>query len=1235
MRYLNKIVFINSASVQYAEIELDGNVHLIGTQGVGKSTLLRAILFFYNVNKTKLGIPKQKKAFDDYYFQYQNSYIVYEILKDNIPFCVLAYKVNGKVAFRFFNSAYKRELFIDRDNRAFESWDKIRNAFGREIYYTKLIKSYEEYRRIIYGDNSGLKPEFKKYALVESKQYQNIPRTIQNVLLNTNLEAQFIKDTIINSLNDDEFVIDIENYAKNHLRGFETQINDIKIWFKENRKGQILVRKQADKVVNRYRVYNFLKREKKELAYELAGRLNFVENEKPILNSSYSKENSLLKALFEKKEKLKELHLKREQKLISEINYIKKELSKAKRKQEEYQNQNIKEVILKVSKKDTLITEQKALEDEKNLLTSKFVEISQKFEALIKQIQNQQQEFTNTQNADILKIKSDYEDDKTLLFDKYQKLITQIYDENKDEIDKASNDLDNVKENENSLKRSKSELKHKTFFSTEIENCKDDKKVLDDKISNSKNSILNAKNETRTIRKEWELETKEVDRHFSSSVEKESEKSKKLALKIEKIENKIQQSRSSLFGWLNDNISDWQSTIGKVIDEENVLFNTELNPKLIDRNSSTLFGIELNLSSLRSRIKSVKEYQQEIELYKGEINEIENTIQQLGTNKENSLSKLKINFGKKLKGLNETIAENEYSISQNEEKLKKNRIDLDEWISKAKLEKEAILQKLENDLDEISSIKLKAEENLESIKKGIKRKINQKEKERDTEIKSLEEAKNQKVSEINTSIFDNKSTSDKRIQELKKEQTSELDKKGADTERLNIIDNRLNDIIKDLDYIKENERTVFDFEKDKRELFDKVPQLKIDKASLEKKQTSLVDAHKIELNKINTKYAEQEELVKSIQSKIDEFDNDLEEFESFKLSDAFLSIQNHYDNSETIADFDKQKKGKTIISEINSKYYKGIETFKELQQSVNAFTGNFDEQNVFKFKVKLNEDSEFLNFAFELKEFIEEDIIKEYEKRVNDRFAHIIHLIGRETTELNSKQGEIEKIIKKINDDFLGKNFIEAIKAMEIRTLESSNPIVKLLIKIKTFNDENSLVLGGSNLFTSSESNTKNQKAVDLLKQLVKELDKSKNKNLTLSESFDLQFRIIENDNDSGWVEKLSNVGSNGTDILVKAMINISLLNVFKIDASKKFKDFKLHCMMDEIGTLHPTNQKGILRFANERNILLINGSPTSQNATDYKYTYKLAKEQSKTNSKKYITKINRLIKKVDNRVLN
>lgn len=45
-----------------------------------------------------------------------------------------------------------------------------------------------------------------------------------------------------------------------------------------------------------------------------------------------------------------------------------------------------------------------------------------------------------------------------------------------------------------------------------------------------------------------------------------------------------------------------------------------------------------------------------------------------------------------------------------------------------------------------------------------------------------------------------------------------------------------------------------------------------------------------------------------------------------------------------------------------------------------------------------------------------------------------------------------------------------------------------------------------------------------------------------------------------GW-KRIANVGSDGTDILVKAMVNIMLINVFKEKASRKFGDFKIHCM--------------------------------------------------------------------------
>lgn len=63
---------------------------------------------------------------------------------------------------------------------------------------------------------------------------------------------------------------------------------------------------------------------------------------------------------------------------------------------------------------------------------------------------------------------------------------------------------------------------------------------------------------------------------------------------------------------------------------------------------------------------------------------------------------------------------------------------------------------------------------------------------------------------------------------------------------------------------------------------------------------------------------------------------------------------------------------------------------------------------------------------------------------------------------------------------------------------------------------------------------------------------------LTLSKLFLLQFHIIENDNDTGWADKLSHVGSEGTDALVKAMINIMLINVFKAKMGRKFGDFDL-----------------------------------------------------------------------------
>ena len=87
----------------------------------------------------------------------------------------------GRVCFRFLGTGYKKEYFISPEGKAYEEWDQIRDALGSFVYKSRRIETYEEYRDIIFGNGRGLPPEFRKFAITESRQYQNIPRTIQNV----------------------------------------------------------------------------------------------------------------------------------------------------------------------------------------------------------------------------------------------------------------------------------------------------------------------------------------------------------------------------------------------------------------------------------------------------------------------------------------------------------------------------------------------------------------------------------------------------------------------------------------------------------------------------------------------------------------------------------------------------------------------------------------------------------------------------------------------------------------------------------------------------------------------------------------------------------------------------------------------------------------------------------------------------------------------------------------------
>lgn len=1217
MRYLNKIVFINSAdkSLKYSEVDLDGNVHFIGTQGVGKSTLLRAVLFFYNADTQKLGIPREKKNYNEYYFPYQNSYIIYEVQTEAGKFCLLSFKSQGRVAFRFINADYDKKFFIDNEGKAFETWDKIREALAK-IDSTRIISSYEEYRNILYGNNKGLSNEFRKYALIESRQYQNIPRTIANVFLNAKLDAEFVKETIIKSLNEDEVKIDLSTYSQTHLRNFETNLNDIKKWTEGK------IDRQAEKVAITYSALKFLEHQKKELAFQLGYALKKVNGNLPKAQEQLNAEELKRDRGNEKLKDLDGVFDKKKGDIQKQIGEVLSKLKDISTKKKEYESLQIEVILERVAKKPTLDLEKKNLSEEKDILTSKFIEIQQRYEAQLRRLENQLIAFENTKQTEKNKANSDFIHFKEELNKQYELIYEDIRKQHQEALNTASS---NVKEVINSISDQRiqlSEYKHKRFYETEITNTKNEIVNVKSVILKAETQIQQANDKIKSFQKEWEFDEKNVKADTERKIERQIEEQEKLTKKVVAIDTKIENSKNSLYGWLNEHIPDWDKTIGKVIDEENILFQQGLNPKKIADANLSFYGISIDTTEIKKSVKTTTDLQKDQADFTSEIQKIKQTVTKVNIQSNEDLDRLKRKYHPKIKDQKEIIQQSEYSIANGKSKSDELVVRLSEWESKAKTEQKVAIENIEITISKLSEENVKAEEQVQKVESGIVKSIHTKKKEKETKIKVEHLILTNVSTQIEEQIQAEKKSINEKIARIKVNQNEELDTKGADTKRIDEFDLRLFEIDLELNFIENNRDKVAEYNKDKRELFDKESEFKNKKTLSEKQLGNETEKHKQLQNKFIQDLGKHNAEIGAINDLLSVYQNDLNAFDNFLKTEIYESVKQYI--SSFIDEHKTDHSCVYLIGELQTTDNTQTKRFVELQEAINKFTGNFQEYNLFSFKVKFSERDDYFEFAEMLKEFVDENKIAEYKTRVEERFAHIIRQIGRETNSLIEKEGEISKIITEINNDFITRNFVGAIKSMELKTIESKNRIFTLLVEIKNFNDENIFDLGKPSLFSTTGQTNKNEKAISLLIQLIKEMTTSKEKEITLSDSFELLFKIVENDNDTGWVEKLTNVGSEGTDVLVKAMINIMLLNVFKEKASKKQKDdFRLHCMMDEIGKLHPNNVKGILKFANDRNILLINSSPTSLNAMDYRYTYLLSKDL------KNVTSIKRLVRKI------
>ena len=174
---------VKSAKFDFTSVNLDGNSLFIGANGAGKTTLLRAILFFYTGSSEGLGINRTKKiSFADYYFPYENSYIIYTYKKGEKYVLAVAYKdSNIKYYFALFDEKPDiQKIFIEENNKPIELVN-LKPKLKEISNLSNIVQNGAKYREILYSKNT----KENEYSLFEAKEYESFTRTLSNIFINS------------------------------------------------------------------------------------------------------------------------------------------------------------------------------------------------------------------------------------------------------------------------------------------------------------------------------------------------------------------------------------------------------------------------------------------------------------------------------------------------------------------------------------------------------------------------------------------------------------------------------------------------------------------------------------------------------------------------------------------------------------------------------------------------------------------------------------------------------------------------------------------------------------------------------------------------------------------------------------------------------------------------------------------------------------------------------------------
>jgi hypothetical protein len=1172
------------------ELECESHTNVTGDNAAGKTTLLSLIPVFYGLEPNKVvSRAAEKSDFLGHYLPSAHSMIVFEYEREDGICCAIIFRntqqKSDSISYRFVTGAADDTLFDDAmlktltKDISVKEW--LRDIVSQSFPVSLQLNACIDYRAIIQNDKTrtrarrknghGLMLAASKYSLCNSDTQMKHIDSLSSVLISKGKLLSRFKTMVVDSFLSDQISIGAVPFRKTDREYIDSlqalvKLNDRQKDFDEAIQSNVNLKdawstligvknalEVADaKITNEHKVLvdkaDIIKKELSTKKVEHTEKSEKLESALMSLNSRILSLEQQIEVIHSDRYKWDDqVNISAK---MADFNNLSSFIEKAEEDKTHYA-----ELLAVASKEEA---EHKAdMTRVENKLQSSVIRIRDKIEAEERLLQG----IIGAENDEVARRKEKFHAGK----DDFIKERTALLETLNLELIQLS-------------RASASALSLTTEETTKVYEVDAKLEEVDDLIESIMSELRTANSDVNAIKQRRTEANELLNRKTNNLSAKRKQREELLAL--------ISPKDNTLRSFLNENMEDWNSTIGKVIRPE-LLSAKGLEPQISDDKTS-LLGLQINLSNT-----DVPEYSQKNDVLEQRRAAIEKDI----FNLEAEITSIT----NKMKSEAKVLQEAENLVYQLDSKIK-NATDNKKSIG---LRKRNLLSDIENNKSErakAAKIKLDRQQaKIEQHRKETEEAIEKRAHEHGNDIiqykafKSSERSEcNDKIEALKEHIIELKKSSKLRGDDLKAAFKAVLEKKGVDPRKESEAKKRKDESQSKVNQVKLYAVIIDEYRAWNKNQWANVELMETDLS--ERKVVFSEDKRKLD------EYQKQAKLTLSIlKSQKNEIDDKIAEIESIKkkILDSLNKIASEVENApigHPANTMDEDARVDELISIANAKATDArdkVNQIRKLVQKVDAIIFETDIDNKIyatwkeiKAEVVSREGFEqgsekyYLRCLEELTVFLSETL-----PNIRQLTLESIRTVGEQYIRfyqsLDTLNRKIASVSKKLESSIKTANKFPALDNIRVR-LESKIQDFKHFGELKLFNSAwNDWGEKGRNTLPDTHYISAFSDAIDALK--------SGGMSNTLESLVDINISLTENGREVlvRCDEDLTHASSQGVSTLAVCVVFCGMTRFLCSD-----DNINIHWPFDELGSIDQGNIILLFEFMNENNITLFCAQP-------------------------------------------